>query len=79
MTPLKEKFTLRQWRVMKGIKLNKLSVETGLTERTLYNFEHDINALRGTSFRNLETIAGALEISVDDIFLSPTSEKPKFT
>ncbi|MHA3850850.1 helix-turn-helix domain-containing protein [Lactiplantibacillus plantarum] len=74
----KEKYTLRQWRVLKDIRVNELASETGLTERTINNYERSIDGIRKASFNNLDLIAGALGISVSDIYLSPDSEKPKF-
>lgn len=73
-----EKYTLRQWRVLQDMRVNELASKSGLTVRTINNYERDINLFRNVSYKNLEAIAGALGISVSDIFLSPTSEKPKF-
>ncbi len=73
-----EKYTLRQWRTLKDIRINELSSDTGLTERTINNYERSIDGIRKASFNNLELIANALGISVNDIYLSPDSEKPKF-
>lgn len=73
-----EKYTLRQWRVLQDMRVNELARKSGLTVRTINNYERDINLFRNVSYKNLEAIAGALGISVSDIFLSPTSEKPKF-
>lgn len=78
MITKKEKYTLRQWRVLKDVRINELSNETGLTERTINNYEHSIDAIRKASFNNLELIANALGIEVSDIYLSPDSEKLKF-
>lgn len=75
---VKEKMTLRQWRVMRGISIKQLASDAGVTDRTIYNYEHDINNLRNASYEVLEALAGALSVSVNDIFLSPTSEKPKY-
>jgi transcriptional regulator with XRE-family HTH domain len=73
-----EKLTLRQWRGIRDMRVNELAAKSGLTEATINNYEHDINRLRGASYKNLEAIAKALSISVWDIFLSPTSEKQKY-
>lgn len=73
-----EKYTLRQWRALRGLRVNELARESHLTVRTINNYERNIHRLRGASYKNLEAIAKVLDISVSDIFLSPTSEKPKF-
>ncbi|RDG24885.1 helix-turn-helix domain-containing protein [Lacticaseibacillus paracasei] len=78
MNEKSEKFTLRQWRGIRDMRVNELAAESGLTVKTINNYERDIDRLRGASYKNLEAIAKALGISVGDIFLSPTSEKPKF-
>lgn len=59
-------------------KLNRLSQEelaekTGLTPRTIINYEKDVSNLRKASYDNVEKIAIALKVSVDDIFLEDTS------
>lgn len=59
-------------------KLNRLSQEelatkTGLTPRTINNYEKDVNNLRNASYKNVEKIAKTLNVSVDDIFLEDTS------
>jgi len=78
MSEKSEKFTLRQWRGIRDMRVNELATESNLTVKTINNYERDIDRLRGASYKNLEAIAKALRISVDDIFLSPTSEKPKY-
>lgn len=78
MNEKQEKFTLRQWRGIRDMRVNELAAQTNLTVRTINNYERDIDRLRGASYKNLEAIAKALDISVDDIFLSPDSEKPKY-
>lgn len=76
--PIKEKMTLRQWRAVQGISVKKLAEDAGISQRTLYSYEHNIDSLRNASYEVLESLADALSISVNDIFLSPSSEKPKF-
>lgn len=76
--PTKEKFTLRQWRVLKDMSIKELAGDTDLTPRTIYAYEHNVDKLRNAKYSTLERIAQALGVSVGDIFLSPTSEKPKY-
>ncbi|MGQ7407769.1 helix-turn-helix transcriptional regulator [Streptococcus suis] len=63
--------TLRRFRNMTQ---EKLSSETGITTRTIQNYESDISNLRKASYENLEALAYALNVSVDDIFLDDISE-----
>lgn len=58
--------------------LNRLSQEelaskTGLTPKTIGFYEKNVNNLRNASYKNVEKIAKALNVSVDDIFLEDTS------
>ncbi|HFI0188052.1 TPA: helix-turn-helix domain-containing protein [Streptococcus suis] len=63
--------TLRRFRNMTQ---EKLSAETGITARTIQNYESDISNLRKASYENLEALAYALNVSVDDILLDDISE-----
>lgn len=65
----KSKYTLREWRSLRMMSRRKLAEITGLSERTIINYESDINLLRSASFDNIESIAKALDIVIDDIFL----------
>mgnify|MGYP001333515058 CR=1 FL=1 len=73
----KEKFTLTQWRGIRGYSKEELALKSGVTSRTIATYEGSIEKLRNARYENIEKIAHALSISVDDIFLSPDSEKPK--
>ncbi|MGQ7513732.1 helix-turn-helix domain-containing protein [Streptococcus suis] len=63
--------TLRRFRNMTQ---EKLSAETGITARTIQNYESDISNLRKASYENLVALAKALNVSIDDIFLDDISE-----
>ncbi|WP_057894045.1 helix-turn-helix domain-containing protein [Lacticaseibacillus brantae] len=76
--PVKEKMTLRQWRLIKDVSVKELAIESGVTEKTIYNYEHNISMLRNAKYSTIANIADVLGIAVSDIFLSTTSEKPKF-
>ena len=71
------KFTLTQWRGIKCMTRRALSKKTGISENTILKYETSLQSLRHARYENLENISRALGIKVDDIFLSPTSEKPK--
>lgn len=70
--------TLRQWRVLRGYSQSKLSEMTGVTERTIINYEKDVANLHNAKYSTVEKLAVALDIKVANIFLGVDSEKPKF-
>lgn len=73
------KITLEQWRRIRLMSRADLSRKTGITEKTIFNYESSVNRLRKSSYDRLEKLANALKISVNDIYLDPKSEKPKYT
>lgn len=74
---LDKKLQLKQLRVLSNLSRDELAKKTGLTSRTIYSYEKDINNLRKANYETLEKLASALGVSVDNIFLSIDSEKPK--
>lgn len=74
----KEKYTLMQWRGIRGMTKRELAEKSGLTDTTIRKYENSVDELRKAKYSSLERLANALEVSVDDIFLSPDSEKPKY-
>lgn len=63
----------------KRMTQKELAEKTGITERTIINYENSIEALRNAKYATVEKIANALGVTVDNIFLSSDSEKPKYT
>lgn len=61
----------------KRMTQKELAEKTGITERTIINYENSIEALRNAKYATVEKIANALGVTVDNIFLSSDSEKPK--
>ncbi|HAP2818954.1 TPA: helix-turn-helix transcriptional regulator [Enterococcus faecalis] len=61
----------------KRMTQKELAKKTGITERTIINYENSIDALRNAKYSTVEKIATALGVTVDDIFLTSDSEKPK--
>ncbi|HAP2843021.1 MULTISPECIES: helix-turn-helix transcriptional regulator [Enterococcus] len=61
----------------KRMTQKELAKKTGITERTIINYENSIDALRNAKYSTVEKIATALGVTVDDIFLTSISEKPK--
>ncbi|MBS6191984.1 MAG: helix-turn-helix transcriptional regulator [Enterococcus hirae] len=62
----------------KRMTQKELAEKTGITERTIINYENSIEALRNAKYATVEKIANALGVTVDNIFLSSYSEKPKY-
>lgn len=69
--------TLQQWRGLRGYTKVELARKSGVTERTIYSFEKDVENLNNANYRTIKKIANALDIRVENIFLDNTSEKPK--
>ena len=70
--------TLRQWRALRGYSQSKLSEMTGITERTIINYEKDVTNLHNAKYSTVEKLAVALDIKVENIFLNGDSEKPNY-
>jgi len=64
-------------RMQKRLTQKDLALASGLSERTINTYESDIDNLRNARYKNVEKVANALGVSVDEIFLSTVSEKPK--
>ncbi|MDG0821376.1 helix-turn-helix domain-containing protein [Staphylococcus equorum] len=69
--------TLKQWRGLRGYSKVDLARKSGVTERTIYSFEKDIENLHNANYRTIKKVANALDIKVENIFLDDNSEKPK--
>ena len=67
--------TLRQWRALRGYSQSKLSEMTGVTERTIINYEKDVTNLHNAKYSTVEKLAVALDIKVENIFLNSDSEE----
>lgn len=74
---LANKQALFDIRMQKRLTQKDLAVASGLSERTINTYESDIDNLRNARYKNVEKVANALGVSVDEIFLSNVSEKPK--
>ncbi|WP_459904769.1 helix-turn-helix domain-containing protein [Enterococcus thailandicus] len=74
---IREKSTIYDLRRAKRMTQKSLAERTGITERTIVTYEMDVKNLRKASYENVEKIADALDVRIDQIFLSSTSEKPK--
>lgn len=76
---LANKQALFDIRIQKRLTQKDLALASGLSERTINTYESDIDNLRNARYKNVEKVANALGVSVDEIFLSTVSEKPKKT
>ena len=74
---LANKQALFDIRMQKRLTQKDLAIASGLSERTINTYESDIDNLRNARYKNVEKVANALGVSVDEIFLSTVSEKPK--
>lgn len=74
---LANKQALFDIRMQKRLTQKDLAIASGLSERTINTYESDIENLRNARYKNVEKVADALGVSVDAIFLSNVSEKPK--
>lgn len=74
---LANKQALFDIRMQKRLTQKELAHASGLSERTINTYESDIDNLRNARYKNVEKVANALGVSVDEIFLSTVSEKPK--
>lgn len=73
----KNKASIYDLRREKRMTQKELAYKAGVTERMIILYESDINKLRNASYTNVKNIAKALGVTIDDIFLSCNSEKPK--
>ena len=65
----KMQYSIKELRARKDITQEKLAELTGLTSKTIYNYEKDISNLRNASYSNIKKLAKALDVKIDDIFL----------
>ncbi|NLI89766.1 MAG: helix-turn-helix transcriptional regulator [Epulopiscium sp.] len=63
------KYSLKELRARKGVSQEELARLIGITARTVHNYESDIEKLRNTSYKNIENLARALEVEINEIFL----------
>lgn len=71
-----KQFTLKQLRGLSGLSQKELASRVGVSDKTIQNYENGHAALSDAPYSRIKAIAKALDVSVDDIFLEHTSEKP---
>lgn len=60
-------------RKLNRMSQNELAKKSGLTPKTIGNYEKNISYIRNAQYKNIEKVAKALGVSVDVIFLEDTS------
>lgn len=60
---------LKVLRAKANLTQEKLAEKSGLTARTIVAYELDVENLRKAEYRNIEKLAMALGVKVDDIYL----------
>ncbi|CAN2924752.1 helix-turn-helix domain-containing protein [Streptococcus dysgalactiae] len=68
------KSTLKELRIAQKMTQQELAALTGISIRTLARYEKDVHMLRRAKYETLKSIALALAVSVDDIFLELDSD-----
>ncbi|ULG73181.1 helix-turn-helix transcriptional regulator [Macrococcus brunensis] len=69
--------TLEQWRGLRGLTKEELARKSGVTSRSILDYEKDVRNMENANYKTIKKLADALEIKVANIFLDSTSEKPK--
>lgn len=72
-----EKYSLAQWRKLRGLSQEQLAVMAGVSARSIINYEGSEAALSNASYKTIQALADCLGIKISQIFLSKTSEKQK--
>ena len=68
------KYTIKQLRALKEMSREELAQKTNMHYNTILNYENNIESLRKPSYETIESLADALSVTVDDIFLKKNSD-----
>lgn len=68
------KYTIKQLRALKEMSREELAQKTNMHYNTILNYENNIDSLRKASYETIESLAEALSVTVDDIFLEKNSD-----
>lgn len=68
------KYTIKQLRALKEMSREELAQKTNMHYNTILNYENNIDSLRKASYETIESLAQALSVTVDDIFLKKNSD-----
>lgn len=68
------KYTIKQLRALKEMSREELAQKTNMHYNTILNYENNIESLRKASYETIESLADALSVTVDDIFLKKNSD-----
>lgn len=72
-----EKYSLAQWRKLRGMSQEQLAVMAGVSARSIINYEGSEEALSNASYKTVQALADCLGIKISQIFLGAVSEKQK--
>lgn len=72
-----EKYSLSQWRKLRGLSQEQLAAMVGVSARSIINYEGSEVALSNASYKTVQALADCLGIKISQIFLEATSEKQK--
>ena len=72
-----EKYSLAQWRKIRGLSQEQLAVMAGISARSIINYESSEAALSNASYKTVQALADCLGIKISQIFLGAISEKQK--
>ena len=62
-----DRLSLRHWRQLRNLTQAQLAEKTGLSTKSIYEYEADVENLKNASFKRVEQIAEALEVAIDQI------------
>ena len=72
-----EKYSLAQWRKLRGMSQEQLAVMAGVSARSIINYEGSEKALSNASYKTVQALADCLGIKISQIFLGSVAEKQK--
>lgn len=65
----KKQYTLKELRKLSGHSQKQFAEKIGVTERTVWTYENDLESLQKVSYPMLQLMAKVLDVEVDNIFL----------
>ena len=72
-----EKYSLSQWRKLRGLSQEQLAAMVGVSARSIINYEGSEVALSNASYKTVQALADCLGIKISQFFLGTSSEKQK--
>ncbi|MDO4680314.1 MAG: helix-turn-helix transcriptional regulator [Aerococcus sp.] len=72
-----ERYTLSQWRRLRGYSQEELAHKVDLTAKTIANYEKSNLNFCNASYNTVQKLANVLGITLSQFLLDSTSEKQK--